>query len=85
MKLEEILKAAINISDALDRSNHSDLADRLDKEIIEALTSLGSWQNYIKRAVAEQNFEEVEIEIPEEEKLMLEDVLRSLQDSLKGN
>lgn len=83
MSLDKIIRSAIDIADQLDRIGHTELAYQLDKEIIEALTKQESWQAKIKRAIAQQNAEEVEVEIPEEERMMLEDVLFSLQESLK--
>ena len=75
-KIEQIRKSAILIADELDRLGQDELASRIDQEIIEALSL--SVHKYAQQ-------EEIEIEIPEEERLMLEDILFSLQDSLRNS
>lgn len=83
MDFDQIIKSAINISDKLDRMGHIELADQMDKLIIQKLSEQRIWNSQTKEVIAQQQPEEIEIEIPEEEKLMLEDVLISLQESLK--
>lgn len=83
MDFDQIIKSAINISDKLDRMGHIELADQMDKLIIQKLSEQRIWNSQTKKVIAQQQPEEIEIEIPEEEKLMLEDVLISLQESLK--
>lgn len=83
--INEIMKSAIDIADQLDRIGHTELAYQIDKQIIEALSQQESWQIKMRRVIAQQDVEEVEVEIPEEERIMLEDVLLSLQDSLKDS
>lgn len=57
----------IKLADKLDRANQTNFANEID-------------QFLISEQVEPLEFD---LEIPEDEKLMLEDVLKSLQDSLK--
>lgn len=75
MTIEKIIKSAIQIADTLDRLGYEELTTKIDEEIITPLSQ------HPNRKLAQQEFE---MEIPEEERLMLEDVLLSLQDSLKA-
>lgn len=82
--IKSAIKSAIDIADLLDREGREELASRMDAEIIEALQKT-SWQNTVRKIIDQQEPEEVEVEIPEEERQILEDVLLSLQNSLKSS
>lgn len=81
MDLEKIKESLIKIADTLDRQGQSELADRLDQEVIILLSNLDLLA--FKKADLEKEIQEIELMIPEDEKLILEDVLKSLQESLK--
>jgi hypothetical protein len=74
------LKRLIKLADELDRGGHTRLAEQVDQIIAKAT---GPWQATVKRAMEESNYEEIEVEIPIEEKEMLDEVLLSLKRSLE--
>ncbi len=57
----------VKLADQLDRADQANFADQIDQALQKTNISP----------------EEMEMEIPEDEKLMLEDVLRALQESLQ--
>lgn len=71
---KQIKKALIEIADQLDRLGHFALADKLDQEVIRKLA---------QEAIQSEQSVSEEIEIPEDEKEMLKEILFSLQESLK--
>lgn len=73
MSLQQLKKSLIAIADKLDRDRHYVLADRIDRE---ALTIIAQLEN--------QEPQSEELEIPLDEKLMLDDVLKSLKESLNS-
>ena len=74
-----ILKLA-RLADDLDRLGMVSLADKLDMIISD---DVRPWQDKMAQILEAEEPEELEVEIPMEEKEMLEHVLKSLQESLK--
>lgn len=71
MRKKSLIEKLIKVSDLLDRRGQLDLADKIDSEIISELSNINN-----------SEVEEIELLIPAEERKMLEEVMKSLQDSL---
>lgn len=76
-KLKKIRESLIKFADQLDRQGLYDLVDYLDSKIIPELS------DFKKSAEIEEEVKELELLIPEDERAMLEEVLKAFQDSLK--
>lgn len=76
-KLQKARENLIKLADQLDREGHYDLVDFLDSKVLPELT------DFKKSADFEKEVQELELAIPEDEKIMLEEVLKAFQDSLK--
>jgi hypothetical protein len=80
----DLIRSLIKIADQLDRGGHNKLADDIDLLITNSSsTSKANWRNKFKAAMEGYAAEEVDIEIPEEEMELLQEVLKSLEDSLQ--
>lgn len=79
--MKKMTRELIRVADQLDRLGLSELADSMDK-LVEASIDR-PWQDTVKRALEDSNYEEIEVEIPEEEREVLKEVLESLQRSLE--
>jgi hypothetical protein len=71
VRKKSLIEKLIKVSDLLDRRGQLDLADKIDSEIISELSNINN-----------SEVEEIELLIPAEERKMLEEVMKSLQDSL---
>ena len=52
MDFDQIIKSAINISDKLDRMGHLELANQMDKLIIQKLSEQQVWNSETKKVIA---------------------------------
>jgi len=81
MNKKLMLKMA-KLADHFDKLGDSVSADIID----EFINDEANWVSSVKRILVradDQEPQEIEIEIPEDERMLLEDVLMSLQDSLQ--
>lgn len=69
MNYQTIIQRLIKVADHLDREGQTDLVDQLDQSINE-LSQVG------------QPIQEIEVEVPPDERELLEAISQSLQDSL---